>query len=248
MFKKVLFFFLLGVFPLLTSAQAQSLPDDETHRHFKKEAVGGLVVHQNGWGAIFRRGTHLTGYKKRMFEIEAVSLTNPKEYDVVNPAYANPFSYGKLNSVLDLRTGIGIQKVLYSKADRSGVEVKYCYYGGFSWAIAKPVYLDVLHPTSIASNPDIVSEKYNPERHTFVDSIYGKSSFSSGLGDMKLYPGLYGKLGLNFEYGADDDVVKAVEAGIVVDYFPRAIPIMAYIPNNNIYFSFYISFMYGGRW
>ncbi len=225
-------------------------PDDETHRHFKNEAVGGVVIHQNGWGAFFRKGKHLTGYKKKMYDIEAVTMQSPKEYSIVNTTYDNTssFVFGKLNSLLILRTGMGIQKVLYSKADRGGVEIKYSYYGGISWGITKPVFLDILHASPGHYSYDITTEKYDPVKHIYIDSIYGKSSFGNGLGDLKLHPGIYGKLGLNFEYGAYDDVVKAIEAGIVIDAYPKAIPIMAFIPNNNIYFSFYISFMYGGRW
>lgn len=250
MFRKKVFLLILFVYPLITFGQNSAFPDDETSIRLKNEAVGGVLVHQNGWGGFFRKGKHMTAYKKKMYDLEVVTYKHPKEYSIINPSYesASSFVYGKLNSLLILRTGIGIQKVLYSKADRAGVEVKYSYYGGVSWGIVKPVYLDILHASSEPYEYEINPEKYNEVRHSSIDSIYGKSSFGYGLTDLKLYPGVYGKFGLNFEYGTYNETVKAIEAGIIIDAYPKAIPIMAFIPNNNIYFSFYISFMYGGRW
>jgi hypothetical protein len=245
--KELLLFFSL-LFPFLLRAQNPILPDDETSRHFKNEVVGGVLLHQYGWGAFFRKGNHLTGYKKKIYEIEAVSMTSPKELSITNPAYpsGNSFIYGKLNSLLIVRTGMGIQKVLYSKADRAGVEVKYNYSGGISWGLAKPVYVDIVH-TINPYEVDITSERYDPLKHS-IDSIYGKSSYGNGLSQIHLYPGLYGKLGVNFEFGRYEDVIKALEIGFVADAFLTPIPLMAYVPNNNLYLSFYISFMYGGRW
>lgn len=240
--------FLIVFLPLIAAAQNPVLPDDETSRHLKNEAVGGVVFHQNGWGGFFRRGVHKTGYIKKMYEVEAVSMSNPKELYIINPAHpaGNSFVFGKINSLLILRTGYGIQKVLFSKAERAGVEVKYNYFGGISWGIAKPVFMEIFHPIS-ANEGFTHIEQYDPQKYS-LDSIYGKASFVNGLSQLQVYPGLYGKFGLNFEFGAYEDVVKALEVGIVVDAYMKPIPIMANIPNNNIYLSFYLSFMYGGRW
>ena len=243
------FLLILIVFlPACVWAQNPVLPDDETSRHLKNEAVGGGLLHQNGWGVFFRRGIHKTGYIKKIYEVEAVSMSSPKELSIVNPAFPSgtSFVYGKLNSLMILRTGYGLQKVLYSKAERAGVEVKYNYFGGISWGLVKPVFLDILHATSMGDY-DIRTEKYDPQKHA-VDSIFGKASFVNGLSQLQVYPGLYGKFGLNFEFGAYEDVVKAIEVGVVVDAYLKPIPLMANITNNNIYLSFYLSFMYGGRW
>jgi hypothetical protein len=246
--NKVFIQVLICFLPSFLVAQNPVLPDDETSRHLKNEVVVGGLVHQNGLGLFFRRGIHKTGYIKKMYEVEAVSMTSPKELSIVNPAFpsGSSFVYGKLNSLLIVRTGYGLQKVLYSKAERAGVEVKYNYFGGISWGLLKPVYLDILHASPFGDY-DIRTEKYDPQKHA-VDSIYGKASFFNGMSQMQVYPGLYGKFGLNFEFGAYEDVVKALEVGVVVDAYLKPIPIMANIPNNNIYLSFYISFMYGGRW
>ena len=59
---------------------------------------------------------------------------------------------------------------------------------------------------------------------------------------------MYGKFALSFEYAGWQQKVTAIEAGVVLDYFPKAIPIMAYTKNENMYVNFYISLLWGGKW
>jgi hypothetical protein len=112
---------------------------------YRNEAEGGINIHSNGFGITFKRGWHLTGYKKHMLDIDFVSLRDPKQYKLAsqNPD-AKPFFYGKLNFAYILRSGYGRQNILFSKGEKSGVEVRYNYYGGLSVGITKPVYLDIL--------------------------------------------------------------------------------------------------------
>ena len=109
---------------------------------YRYEMSGGILAHSNGFGANFRKGKHLSGYKKRMLEIELVNMKHPKEYKTPNPANGgNVYIFGKQNSFAVLRAGIGIQKVIAGKAGKGGVEVRYLYYGGASIGLLKPVYL-----------------------------------------------------------------------------------------------------------
>ena len=113
---------------------------------FKYEQCFGIVAHSNGLGANFRRGKHITGYRKRILALEMVTMKHPKEYKVYNPARENAkgYIYGKLNSALILRPTIGLQGVITSKADKGGVELRYLVQGGGSLCVLKPVYLEIL--------------------------------------------------------------------------------------------------------
>lgn len=245
-----LFFYSFVALTQTPSSKPDYLGDEETNILLRNEGAGGLFAHQNGWGGFYRRGKNLTGYKKRMLEVEFATMKHPKEYSIVNPSFdgASSFVYGKMNSVFLLRGGYGRQKVLFSKADRLGVEVKYSLYGGASFAFAKPVYLDIVHPSSIPYSYDVTSERYDPAVHRNIEEIYGKSSFTTGLGSTVIYPGLYAKFALNFEYGMYHNSIKALETGVVIDGYPRNIPMMAYNKNRNYFVSFYIAFMYGSKW
>lgn len=260
MIKKYLILFLLLPFAASVFAQEKTIreedkdllsEDSDTEILLKQEASGGLVLHSNGWGFIFRRGTHATAKKKRMWEIEAVSMKHPKEFKSVNPYFENAkgYIYGKQNSLLVLRGGYGHQRVIYHKEDRrnGGVEVRYHYYGGASLGLTKPVYLEILIPTNVPFEFTLTTEKYNPDEH-YIDNIYGKAPFAKGLNEIKVNPGVYLKSGFSFEYASRQDNIRTIEAGVVVDGYYKKIPIMALTENKQVFLSFYVNIQFGAKW
>lgn len=247
--KKLLFLvFLFAV----TIANGQENPfeyQEEKPPLLKKEFVFGLNIHSSGWGLDFRKGKNITGYKKRVIEAEIVNIKHPKEVRSVNPYFDNAksFFYGKMNTLTVFRAGYGKHKVLFSKAEKGGVEVRLNYTAGLSLGFAKPVYLNILYPTAFEREYTVVVERYDPARH-YIDNIYGRASFTNGFSEIKVYPGGYGKFGVSFEYGAYSDNLKLVEVGVTVDAYGKEIPIMAYADNNQFYFNFYINLLYGRKW
>jgi hypothetical protein len=215
----------------------------------RQEATGGLSIHSAGWGVQFRRSRNITVAKKRMYEADFVGIKHSKEVKTVNQAFerARSYVYGKLNTLSVLRAGTGMQHVLFSKAERSGVEVRLVYSGGLSLGILKPVYLNILEPTGTFGEFRVITERYDPERH-FVDNIYERAPFTEGLGEIRFRPGAYAKIGFNFEYAPAFDDVKAVEIGAIVDAYPKEIPIMAFAKNNPVFLTFYVTFIYGRKW
>lgn len=223
---------------------------DEVKLLYRNEATFGVLAHTNGFGANYRRGKHVTAFRKRMLEIELVNYRHPKEVKVVNPYYDHPkgYYYGKLNSYFILRPGVGFQNVIFTKPERNGVEIRYVTFLGASLGLAKPVYLEVLEDSPIpGGDPLVVTEKYDPNKH-FIDDIYGRGPFLRGFGETKIYPGGYAKFGLNFEYGSLVDDVKSLETGICVDIYPKVIPLMANEHNHQVLVSLYLNFSYGRKW
>ena len=222
---------------------------DETKLLYRNEATVGGIVTTNGLGLSYRRGWHVTNARKRVFEIEMVSYRHLKEVKTVNQYYDHPkgYYYGKLNSLFILRPGFGYQTVMYSKPEHNGIEIRAVTFLGVSLGLAKPVYLEILEPTPITGQRLVVEERYDPSVH-FIDNIYGRAPFMKGIGQTKIHPGGYAKFGLNFEYGALDNDVKSIETGVVLDLYPKAIPLMANEHNHIYLISLYISFNYGGKW
>lgn len=206
------------------------------------------MIHTSGFGLGYRSGKHITGYKKRMFEIELTGMKHPKEIRTVNPYFENSKSYiyGKENSFLLVRAGIGKQKIINSKPYWGGVELRYFYYGGLSLGLLKPVYLYILHETSTPYQYNLSIEKYDPDKH-FAENIFGRASYFQGFNKLKPMPGLYFKTGVNFEYGAYDESIKAIEAGVALDVYSKSVPIMAFVKNRNYFVSLYLSFHFGSR-
>jgi len=209
------------------------------------------MLHSNGWGFGFRIGHSNDFFKKQMFEAEFLEMRSSKEEKTTNPNFygAKSFYYGKLNACYIIRGGIGYQHLLNQKPYWGGVEVRAFYYAGGEIALAKPVYLKVV--TSTGTGPDVVynliTERYDPNTQS-VDLIYGKASFFKGINQIKPYPGVYAKAGFNFEYGTYNTKTNAIEMGAILDYMPKAVPIMAFIKNPNLIPTVYISFHFGKRY
>jgi hypothetical protein len=261
MIRKFFTFLFISLICFSASAQEQKseLKDDLTRLQngedlnvlYRNESSFGIYVHTaGGVGIAYRRGKHITAKRKRMYEIETQNFKHPKEIRSINPYYENAkgFVYGKLNSLLIFRPGLGIQNVLYQKSDKKSVEIRYSYFIGAALAFAKPVYLEIkeignpFDPQSPAS-----PQRYDPEKHS-IDEIYGKAPFLKGIEKTTLYPGGYAKLALSFEYADRYNGLKAIETGAVVDIYPRVIPIMAYNKNQQVFVSIYLKIIWGKKW
>ena len=255
MIRKCCLFICIGTLlaPLFTIAQVVPNPNEyqeEVPVLLRNEYTAGINIHSNGWGLLFRRAKNKTVSKKRFFEAEFVSMKHPKEIRSVNPYVENAKSYifGKMNTFLILRAGYGRQRVLFDKADKGGVSIRLNYGGGFSLGMTKPIYLNILKPDTANQYAYYVEvEKYDPNDH-FVSDIYGRASFIHGITEMKVHPGIYGKLGMSFEYSRHHDDIKALEVGMAIDAYPKKIPIIAFAENKQVFFIFYIHFLFGKRW
>jgi hypothetical protein len=250
MIRRVIF--ILFLLPIFSGYSQQITITDslakDTKILFKKEQSGFAMIHTSGFGFGYRSGKHLTGYKKRMLEFEFTGIKHPKETKTYNQLFQNTKSYvyGKLNSFYLIHAGWGRQKILNSKPYWGGIELRLFYSGGASIGLLKPVYLYVLHQTS---DPNLFLksiERYDPAKH-YSENIFGRAPFHYGIGSIKPVPGIYFKAGLNFEYGAYDESIKALEAGIFVDAFMEPIPLMAYNPDKSVFLSIYLAFHFGKR-
>lgn len=208
----------------------------------------GALIHTNGWGLKFRIGKNVTALRQWMWEVEYGTYKSHKEVRVINPYFSDSKSYiyGKLNSVSFLRVGTGQQFILTRKPYWGGVQLSALAYGGVSVGFAKPVYLYILYVDPTYNEYSIKEEKYDPDVH-FVDNIYGRASFLSGILELKFYPAIYARTGLEFEFGNLNRHPKSIEAGVLLEYAPIGIPIMAYNPKQHLFMSLYVSFMFGKR-
>jgi hypothetical protein len=215
----------------------------------RSEFAGGIVLHSRGWGFQFRKGKNLSYFRSFQWEIDAVSLKSPKQIRTINPRSNNARSYvfGKLNHIYVVRAGLGIKQLLNRKPYWGGIELRLIYFGGFSLAIAKPVYLYILNYSVESDDYSIDIEKYDPNRHG-LDNIYGRAPFTNGIENTSLHPGVYAKLGLNFEFGDYNSSIKAVEIGGNLDYYPIPVEIMAFNPKQSFFITFYLIFSLGKRY
>ena len=214
---------------------------------YRNEDGFGIFAHSRGFGINYMRSKHITGTRKRMFEIEALNMHHPKELKIsTNTDNSKRFKYGKLNNIFLLRAGVGYQTTIFKRADRKSIEIRTAYFLGANITFAKPYYV-LVYRESINGPKYQESVKYDPDKLT-LDSISGRGPLIDGLGELKIYPGLYAKANISFEYAPYSNKVKAIETGIIFDFYPKALPIMARNPAENFVITVYVGFVFGKKW
>ena len=212
---------------------------------YRSDVSGKIYATTRGYGFLFRRGKHVTAKTRSYFEIDLQTLKHPKETKSQGEAPERKrFVYGKVNSVFLLRAAVGLQNVLFSKADNKAVEVRYSYSIGPVLAFAKPYYIQVYKASGSRESKLI---KFDDENFTVGDKIIGRGSYTDGLPEMKFYPGLSAKFNLSFEYAPYTNLIRAIETGVSIDYFPQALPIMALNPAENIIIALHVGFVFGRK-
>ncbi|MCX6272902.1 MAG: hypothetical protein NTU44_17160 [Bacteroidetes bacterium] len=230
---------------------SQTLPADTSDPRFflRKELAFKFIAHTSGFGFGLSKSYSPNVFTKRCFETEIVNMKSPKEVRTVYPFADNSKSYvyGKLNYFFLVRAGYGYEKLLNRKPMWGGVEVRYLYHIGASLGFAKPIYLLIINYIPNSDKYTLTTEKYDPARH-FYDNIYGRAPFNYGFNQIKLHPGLYAKAGFQFDFGSDNERVKALEAGAILDAYPDGVKIMAFNDPKNLFLTFYLSLNLGKRY
>jgi hypothetical protein len=242
--KKLLIIAVVFLYGAIT-AFAQGELNEQQKVFFRNERSFAFLLNSDGLGLSFREAKRINFLNKRILEIDLGTLKHPKEYKISNIYATGTGSYvfGKLNSVIYLRGGLGNQHEIYKKADLGGVAIRYFYSAGPVIALYKPIYYRVLYPISL-NEFEVREEKFDVSIHQPTD-IYSKASFFKGIGETKALPGIYGKAGFNFEYSKEDKVIHAIEIGAQINAFPKIIPIMASPDNKSIFFSLFVSYRFG---
>jgi len=253
MFNKILLSISIIVFSFSSKGQEQGsilsgggAEGSNLNVLYRNDASGKIYANTRGIGVLYRRGKHITAKTRSFYEIDLQNLKHPKETKTLGTAESRKrYVYGKLNSVFLLRGDIGMQNVIYRKADNKAVEVRFSYCVGPTIGFAKPYYYQL--PSGFQQMDEPVEVRFNNESFT-QDSVIGKGKFSSGLAETTIYPGVNGKFNLSFEYASYTNLIRAIETGITVDYFPRALPIMARNPAEYFVITLHVGFVFGKKW
>lgn len=257
MMKKIgeifmLFMFILGSIECFGQFDTEEFDTLENQILYNKQRTFGIVAHNLGLGIQYRNGKRVTYFTTRMWEIEAVSMRSYKQVKIINPYFANSrrYVYGKLNEAFFLRGGIIWKKLLNRKPPyRRGVELRLAYGGGISMGLAKPYYLYVLYFSETPNGGytyEIRTEKFDPSQQSW-DDIYGRAPFTKGIGEITFHPGVYGKIGLNLEFGRRNTKITALEIGGTMDIIPVGLTIMANKKNQIFFPTAYLTFSFGKR-
>ena len=232
--KRVIVF--LGVINCFFAVYAQGEIDLQPKVFYRNEWSVALMFNSNGWGANYRYGKRIDAANKRLFEVDFAYMKDPKErkdYSISNSGAR--YVEGKKNLAFDFRFGYGKQHEIFRKHDAGGVAIRYFYNFGPSVVLLKPIYYNVgdLEPVPGQSGLSLLIERPEPEKY---DSrwyagnvrIINRASFFKGFESLSVLPGAFTKFGVNFEFGKQDRIIHALEAGVIAEGFIKKVEIMDY--------------------
>jgi len=244
--KKLIVIFFLAL--ISQELFAQETVFEEARTIYKREQAFGAVIHTSGWGLTYRYGNYTSGFTRNTYEVDLVGIKHPKEIQTFSSVFdnSNGYVFGKQNSIILLRAGFGKYRTFISKQSVRGIAISSIVNVGLSFAYAKPVYLEVIKIDTLDGHIISEVEKYDPEIHSQGD-IIGKASWFRGLFGGKFYPGLYLKVGLNFESSRQPEKINAIEVGGILDLYFQKIPILANEFNQYYFFNLYVSITFGSK-
>jgi hypothetical protein len=264
---------LVLVIAIFSSAILQAQNSDSRSRLAKEskgitydtELAGNIKLMTNGWSIGGHYGILKNYYTTNIFSFELGELKHASEtkqrtnFGSPIGRSARSFIYAKQNNLYALRGGVGQKRYFSEKARRKGVAIGMSYTIGPSLGFIKPYYLEISRNEPGSQNANIYDIKYTEENaYTFLglanpnspstqEVIYGASSFGMGLDEVSLAVGGHAKIALHLDWGAYDETVKALEVGIMADFYFKNIELMVTDNNRPFFVNFYASFELGKR-
>ena len=250
------------VFSFWASAQKTIQPKGLEYEYkgivYNTERAYEVTLHTNGFAAGVNFGKLRTYYNTFYYHLSAGYITHPFEFrqnknqSLDEIGTSKSFKFGKQNYLYLIRGGIGNKYYKSEKAKRKGVAVGWNYEVGPVIGILRPVqniYLVDLNQTGVKVPVEVTYEE-DPELFLDYARLFGRSTKLETLALAKFRPGIQAKAGVHFALGAYDQFVRAVEVGLMVDYFGVDMPLIVeneQHSNTPIFINIYASVQFGTR-
>lgn len=216
---------------------------------YSHESSMHVTVNSQGLGLGYKHGRIHDIDKTTYWDFEISYLRSLKQLRLTNLFSASSFIYGKMNEALALRGAYEVSRRIYGKPYWGGVELRWLYGVGAELALLKPYYYSVLVAEPTSAGTYTQTSKYDTFDHSneWIE-IVGRAPFTYGLSEIKFRPGIFARGGIEFEIGTTRTRVRAFEAGIVVEYYPQGILLMANRPASFVIPTLYLSYSWGSRY
>jgi hypothetical protein len=120
--------------------------------------------------------------------------------------------------------------------DKGSISIRLCMSAHVALGILKPIYYE------ISTSPGTLEIMKFSDDHP---NIQGRASFFKGFDELSVVPGTGGKVTFSFDYSTETIKIQAIETGVIVDIFPKKIPIMAYEYNKPYFISLFAAYRIG---
>jgi hypothetical protein len=233
---------------------------------YHKQTAFGIKLTTDGYGGFYEVGRSKSVKKALLFQFELTERKHSKEEKQSNISIpSSPFVFGKINYCYPLKLGVQQQFLLGNKTNRNGISVTGNFGGGISLALLRPYNLEVndlkngtRKYISYQSSDSTLYSSTGQSSHVPDSILFTNNSilsflqvsgagFGKGWNQMTVTPGIYTKASLRFDYGKYNELLNALEVGVMAEFYSKAIPQLVYSKPKQLFISAYISILFGKR-
>ncbi len=233
---------------------------------YHKQTAFGIKLTTDGYGGFYEVGRSKSVKKALLFQFELTERKHSKEEKQSNISIpSSPFVFGKINYCYPLKLGVQQQYLLGNKTNRNGISVTGNFGGGISLALLRPYNLEIndlkngtrKYIRYQSSDSTLYSStgrsSHVPDSILFTNSSIlsflqvSGAGFGKGLNQMTVTPGVYAKASLRFDYGKYNELLNALEVGVMAEFYNKAIPQLVYSKPKQLFISAYVSILFGKR-
>lgn len=211
---------------------------------YKKHTVYGGKITTDGYGAFMEIGRAKSVRSALLFQLEIAERKHEKEEkQQFNFSTTAPIIYGKINFFYPIKLGVQYQYLLGNKSNKNGISVTGNIGGGAIVGLLRPYLIEV----EKQSQRTFVG--YNsPDSSFFLNGPFiGGPGLGKGWGQMKVTPGVYLKPAVRFDYGKYNEMVSALEIGLIGEFYSQKIPQMIYQKERQLFLSAFVAVVFGRR-
>jgi hypothetical protein len=213
---------------------------------YKKHNAFGIKLTTDGYGIFYEVGRAQSIKKSLNFQLEITERKHPKE-EKQQSIYSNtaPYIYSKINFFYPVKLGVQEQFLLGNKGNKNGVSITGNIGGGFIAGLLRPYMVQVDYQGEqkfIQYDPADTAQLFLSDQY-----IISGPGLANGWKYLKFTPGFYLKPAVRFDYGKYNELVSAIEVGVIGEFYTKKIPQMVSLKQKQFFFSAYVSVMFGRR-
>jgi len=229
--RKIILYTVLTLWSFTAFSQAEEGLSKERYSGkgiiYDQEISFDLSKMTKGYNFGMNFGKLKTFYLTRYFGFNLAEFKHHKEYKLSlnnTGGLTESVFFGKQNNFYGLRAYVGEKRYFSEKSKVKGVAVGINYSLGFNLGMTKPYYVLI---RSFDQEPEAIKySESTAEEFLNTSLMRGAAPWTEGLTELGFYPGATAKVAVHVDWGAFDEYLKAVEAGISLDVFPQNIPVM----------------------
>lgn len=230
-----------------------------SHDYDKELLIGGRF-NSNGWSAGVYYFTRRNAGSYNLWQLHFSEIKQEKQIKQQpgknsHPelGITTPYVFGKINNLYTLQIGFGQEQFLLPGVIEDNLSVSFRYNAGFSLAMLKPYYLQLVRTDYTQAEPvshieDVKYSDSNADDFLNNADIHGASKWSKGLDETQLVPGAYVEAAFVITPKAQKWLVEAITLGANASAYIKPIPIMAELPAKLYQVSLFAGLAIGKRW